>query len=416
MDSSKTSDFRIDGSGLVAIYEEPTGLFHNLVAAAGLDPKSDFKNRDLRVLSFVDAHVDGFDFSGSDLRGTGLRMCARFGVNMFTGCYLDPEDHVWLNRNAVAGSRDLFELRLKINGLMDWARESGIRDLSSLHAISRSIDMRHSTLRDCISMDRMSVAQQKALAAAFGFDIAWLQWRDARATKHTVSGQRTDSAKAFIERFIAHSKSNPRLSKSNPRLTIAAGLTNTMDRRLAEFSFGLADSFDPAARPNPIPLVLSLSFDPRGWPVFFDPKLNLTIRLTNCDVQLFHERPSAAIEASDIACDHEAEGNFHGRVGLSAWWSIGTTDRAVGLAGRRRRNEGEDCLLRGFMAGDQIRALMTARVSDFLINVGGEEFTNPNFNIIRERLIAHMLKLGSLNSDTTEVILGEQLLKVIEAP
>ena len=42
---------------------------------------------------------------------------------MFTGCYLDPEDHVWLNRNAVAGSRDLFELRLKINGLMDWARE-----------------------------------------------------------------------------------------------------------------------------------------------------------------------------------------------------------------------------------------------------------------------------------------------------
>ena len=56
------------------------------------------------------------------------------------------------------------------------------------------------------------------------------------------------------------------------------------------------------------------------------------------------------------------------------------------------------------MAGDQIRALMTARVSDFLINVGGEEFTNPNFNIIRERLIAHMLKLGSLNSDTTEVI------------
>ena len=68
MDPSKTSDFRIDGSGLVAIYEEPTGLFHNLVAAAGLDPKSDFKNRDLRVLSFVDAHVDGFDFSGSDLR------------------------------------------------------------------------------------------------------------------------------------------------------------------------------------------------------------------------------------------------------------------------------------------------------------------------------------------------------------
>ena len=32
---------------------------------------------------------------------------------MFTGCYLDPEDHVWLNRNAVAGHRDLFELHFE---------------------------------------------------------------------------------------------------------------------------------------------------------------------------------------------------------------------------------------------------------------------------------------------------------------
>ena len=35
---------------LNAIYTEQSGLFHHLVAAAGLDPERDFRDRDLREL------------------------------------------------------------------------------------------------------------------------------------------------------------------------------------------------------------------------------------------------------------------------------------------------------------------------------------------------------------------------------
>lgn len=73
--SDKSAERRLDHD-LSALYIERSGLFHVLVAAAGLDPKTDFCRRDLRAMRFVNADLRGFDFSQSDLRGTVLRAAA----------------------------------------------------------------------------------------------------------------------------------------------------------------------------------------------------------------------------------------------------------------------------------------------------------------------------------------------------
>src|SRR5271163_1052595 len=53
-----------------AIFSEKTGVFDRLVKVAGLDPRSDFRDRSLLGIDFTGADLRGFDFSGSDLRGT----------------------------------------------------------------------------------------------------------------------------------------------------------------------------------------------------------------------------------------------------------------------------------------------------------------------------------------------------------
>lgn len=84
---------------LAAIDDEPTGKFSELVKAAQLDPRSDFRNAFLVNLSLKGADISGFDFSGSDLRGTGLRKVARFdGVVISTETTLDPADQKWWDR------------------------------------------------------------------------------------------------------------------------------------------------------------------------------------------------------------------------------------------------------------------------------------------------------------------------------
>lgn len=94
----------IDISKLVSIYEELTGVFHNLVKAASLDPQLDFKNRDLRGLNFADAIIDGFDFSESDLRGTNIRGAQQITLkNTFTDSLLDEDDRVWLREQLYQG-------------------------------------------------------------------------------------------------------------------------------------------------------------------------------------------------------------------------------------------------------------------------------------------------------------------------
>jgi hypothetical protein len=99
MSESAKESTTIEESNLVALYEEPTGLFHNLVSASGLDPKKDFRNRNLRSMHFAGAEIDGFDFSGSDLRGTNIRAAKRIAkTNVFTRALLDEDDRQWLNR------------------------------------------------------------------------------------------------------------------------------------------------------------------------------------------------------------------------------------------------------------------------------------------------------------------------------
>lgn len=81
---------------LAAIDDEPTGEFSELVKAAQLDPKSDFRNAFLVNVSLEGADISGFDFSGSDLRGTGLRYAAKWqDVVISKDTTLDPADQEW---------------------------------------------------------------------------------------------------------------------------------------------------------------------------------------------------------------------------------------------------------------------------------------------------------------------------------
>jgi len=90
-------------SGLVTLFEEQTLLFHELVKAAGLDPGSDFRNRDLRGMVLANADLDGFNFSGSDLRGTGIRNATRLGSVKLNRAKMDSADRKWLRSMTRAG-------------------------------------------------------------------------------------------------------------------------------------------------------------------------------------------------------------------------------------------------------------------------------------------------------------------------
>jgi len=81
---------------LKAIDGEASGQFRNLVAAASLDPKSDFRYAHLVGLPLRNADISGFDFSGSDLRGSELRFAANFDGLIISGdTKLDDDDRSW---------------------------------------------------------------------------------------------------------------------------------------------------------------------------------------------------------------------------------------------------------------------------------------------------------------------------------
>lgn len=98
---------------LFALFEEPTGVFDQLVLAANLDPAEDFKDRDLRDVSFREADLTGFDFSGSDLRGTMLRLASCIDT---TTCLdraeLDEDDEEW-NRRRITDTAPFSPLDLE---------------------------------------------------------------------------------------------------------------------------------------------------------------------------------------------------------------------------------------------------------------------------------------------------------------
>jgi hypothetical protein len=84
---------------LAAIDDEPTGEFRKLVETAKLNPKTDFRNACLTGLPLKDADISEFDFSGSDLRGTGLRHTKRSdGAIISNETKLDPVDREWWSR------------------------------------------------------------------------------------------------------------------------------------------------------------------------------------------------------------------------------------------------------------------------------------------------------------------------------
>ena len=82
---------------LWALYAEPTGRFHHLIAAAGLDQKADFRDRDLREMRFAGADLRGFDFSKSNLQGTSVRLAKYIDkTTILDGAELDSQDREWL--------------------------------------------------------------------------------------------------------------------------------------------------------------------------------------------------------------------------------------------------------------------------------------------------------------------------------
>jgi hypothetical protein len=301
----------------------------------------------------------------------------------------------------------LFELSKKLRRLQDWAAQSDICSLRSEHEISKSTDIPRSTLKSNLNQGRMSVANQQKLAELFGFSIDWPEWRDQDASRDAAASKRRDTAGAFNERFL-------RRKSQAARLTIEAGPTRKhIDRRFADFSLSVAGSFSPSPAIEQIPLMLSLSFDRRGWPVLFEETNDvITVGLTEVDLQLFADRSTARISALPIECHGTSEGNFEGRVdGFPHWWTIRMAEQgALSLAGSRLRNDGQDCICEGFQAGDTIRAVMTARVDKCFVRLTGEPFEHTSE--ARIRFIKHLTKLHVLND--AEAMLGEQLLTVID--
>jgi hypothetical protein len=284
----------------------------------------------------------------------------------------------------------IVDLRAKVHGLMKWAKEAGFAKLSTVRALARTCGIKYSTLNSSLTAERVSIANQNALAKAFAFQIEWPEWRTATAP--------------FLDRF--------RTSKLAARhLTIEARLTKThLDRRTADFAFGVAGSFDGCSENNGIRLVLSLSFDQRGWPVFPD----LTVALKEVDLQLSCTRDGAEFEVFALTCNAESEGNFHSDVmGTGkgyAYWTIKVSDPAREfIAGTRRRNDGQDCICKGFHDGDEIRALMTARKLQCFGTVAGKSLENSS--LMKKRFIEHLTKLDVLNG--TEAMLAEQILTVV---
>jgi len=309
--------------------------------------------------------------------------------------------------------QDIFELDLKINRLMAWAKNVGKKELGSRRALARTLVIPYSTLSSAMKSRRMSVGNQKALEVAFGFQVEWPEWRDSDAMR--APNRRRDHAQAFIDKFLAFISRPP----SGMCLTIeAAPTTPRVDYRVADHSFAVAGSFEPSPQTAGIPLVLSLSFDERGWSLGYDLTV-LTVGLREVDIQFFPIRDggamkekNASIKLSELTCHIDAEGNFRGIVrGLQErpWWIISNPDGGC-ISGMRRRNDGQDCICEGFRADDEIRTKMTARVSDCFVSVSGQPFDDASE--AKRKFIEHLSALEVLNG--AEATLGEQILKVVE--
>ena len=249
----------------------------------------------------------------------------------------------------------------------------------------------------------MCRASQEAVGQAFGFGVDWPEWRDSAAGHNKPDGRRRDTAAAFIQHFLAQ-------KSSGGRLTVDAGMTEVrVSRRFANFDLSLPGSFVPSSSQSGIPLVLSLSFDPKGWPALVE----LTVWLSEVDLQLIPPRAGTSIGLSEVTCRDSSEGNFSAEVlGLPQYWRIRVADGGKKLSGTRRRNDGGDCVCTGFRAGDQINAIMTARISDCFVTIDGVPLDDASEQ--KKRFVEHLSKLSALGG-SAEATLAEQALTVVEA-
>jgi hypothetical protein len=284
-------------------------------------------------------------------------------------------------------------LRSKIDGLIGWAREVGRPKLTTIRGLAQECGIEYSTLYSSLGSNRISSVNQGLIAKAFGFQLEWPEWRE--------------EAEVFLTKFRS-------VRLSGERLTVEARLTKThLDRRMADFAFAVAGSIDEGSESKEICLVAFLSFDNRGWPVFPD----LTVALKEVDIQLFGVRDGAEFEVFPLVCNGEPEGNFCSDVmGTGkghAYWTIKVADPTNKfISGVRRRNSGRDCVCKGFVVGDEIKALMSARKIECFGTVAGKSIENSTN--IKKRFIEHLVKLSVLNG--AEATLAEQTLTVVHKP
>ena len=260
----------------------------------------------------------------------------------------------------------VFQLRMKMHALQAWARNAGRNQICSMSGIAGAMGVAKTTLQSNIDNEKMSIVNQEKLARLFGFETAWKEWRDVKAFRGAGDKDRLDNSMAFEQRFLKYK------SQSIP-LTILSDLTREhLDRRFADFSFSVPGSFIPTEATSGIPLVLSLSFDRRGWPVQLgDSGETFVVGLKEVDLELTHNRDGARINTESFTCRSDGEGNFTAQTeGIGPWWIISLTDGdAQWLCGRRLPNDGADCVCKGFRLGDYITARMKARVDNCVVSI-----------------------------------------------
>jgi len=301
------------------------------------------------------------------------------------------------------GVQNVYQLFEKVSGMIDWARGNGVEP-NSLRSLAKATGIKYATLASNMKRYRISRDNQQKLAEAFGFDVDWPEWRDPEETRRS---EHRDTADAFLARFVAE-RSN------SGRLTIESGPTlGHLDSRFANFYVAAMTAYGAEGAKFAIPMSVALSFDRRGWSVLLEGGRGiLNIGLKQADLQFFYDRTDAKIEVFPLTYGNGMDGNFRGDVeGLSAWWVINVTAGELPwLAGKRVSDESQDCVCRGFRAGDCIEAIMTARVSDCFVCIEGDLLVGVNE--VKVCLIKHLAKLSVLRE--AEAVLCQQTLKVVK--
>ena len=83
-----------------------------LANAAGLDPTRDFRGIYLNGLPLADQEIGGFDFSGSDLRNTGVERAKRNRTTVFDNAIFDGPS---LDHHVISFNKRLRDISFSFN-------------------------------------------------------------------------------------------------------------------------------------------------------------------------------------------------------------------------------------------------------------------------------------------------------------